>query len=114
MDGSELTAELSEEATVRQACLEIARLRGVPSYQVKLVVQGQYVVLRSVDRLLDATEVLRELLVVASRGPILGEGHAVECSVVDASFEHFKVEAILDGARELVPLAKPLCRAMRS
>ena len=103
MDGSELTAELSEEATVREACAEISILRGVPRYQVKLMVLGQHVVLRPADRLLEAAEGRRDLLVVASRGVTLGEGHALETSVRDASFEHYTVEALLDGTSEMVP-----------
>ena len=96
VDGSEMVVELAEGATVRDATMAVAAQRGVPSYQVKLVVAGQSTPLaRPLDKLLEASQGQQELLMIASKHHVLGEGRPLATSVTDVTFEHLPVDCFL-------------------
>ena len=73
----------------------MAAQRGVPSYQIKLVVAGQSTPLARPFDKLEASQGQQELLTIASKGHVLGEGRPLETTVADVSFEHLPVDCFL-------------------
>ncbi|CAJ1434625.1 unnamed protein product [Effrenium voratum] len=109
IDGTEISVNLPNDASARDLYLAVAAQRGLPVYQLKLVVKGHKAPLPSNDvKVADAVAGERDLLLVVSDGISLGWGLTEDrCALEHSAFQHYSVPAFgLCPGRKMLELCQ--------